>query len=282
MPTFNLPDGRPVPRLGQGTWHVGDRRADRQADIAALAAGLDLGLALIDTAEMYGEGRSEELIGEVIANRRADVYLVSKVYPHNATRRGTVAACERSLQRLRTDYLDLYLLHWRGGVPLEETLEAFGALVAAGKIRRFGVSNFDVVDLEEAAALRGGTDVAANQVLYNLEHRGIEWDLLGWCRRHGIPVMAYSPLGSSPRNVKRLLGTASLQAVARRHDATPAQVALAWALRRDDVYVIPKAATQAHVRENRRALDMELSAEDLAELDGAFPPPSRKIPLELL
>lgn len=282
MATFELPNGTPVTRLGQGTWKLGERRGARPAELAALTLGLDLGLTLIDTAEMYGEGRAEELIGEAIAGRRAETYLVSKVYPHNATRRGAVTACEHSLRRLGTDYLDLYLLHWRGGVPLEETLEAFVALVDAGKIRRFGVSNFDVADLEEAAALPAGTAIAADQVLYNPEHRGIEWDLLGWCRASGIPVMAYSPLGSSPRRVKRLLGHPSLSTVASRHDATPAQVVLAWALRHEDVYVIPKAGSKAHVQENRGALDLSLSAQDLAEIDRAFAPPASKVPLELL
>lgn len=282
MATFDLPNGTPVPRLGQGTWKLGERRGARPAELAALTLGLDLGLTLIDTAEMYGEGRAEELIGEAVAGRRAETYLVSKVYPHNATRRGAIAACEHSLRRLGTDYLDLYLLHWRGAVPLEETLEAFVALADAGKIRRFGVSNFDVADLEEAAALPAGTAIATDQVLYNPEHRGIEWDLLGWCRASDIPVMAYSPLGSSPRHVKRLLGHASLGTVASRHDATPAQVALAWALRHEDVYVIPKAGTEVHVQENRGALDLSLSAQDLAEIDRAFAPPANKIPLELL
>ena len=282
MPTFELPNGTPVPRLGQGTWRLAESPKHRAAELAALVLGLDLGLTLIDTAEMYGEGSAEELVGEAIAGRRADTYLVSKVYPHNATRRGAITACERSLQRLGTDYLDLYLLHWRGGVPLAETLEAFVALVDAGKIRHFGVSNFDVSDLDEAAALPGGTAVATNQVLYNLEHRGIEWDLLNWCRACAMPIMAYSPLGSSPRNVKRLLRSAVLQDVAARHDATPAQIALAWALRHTNVYVIPKAATEAHVRENRGALDLSLSAEDLSELDRNFPPPRHKVPLALL
>lgn len=261
---------------------MGERRARRRDEVAALALGLDLGLTLLDTAEMYGDGGAEEVVGEAIADRRAQAYLVSKVYPHNATRAGAIAACERSLRRLGTDYLDLYLLHWRGDVPLAETLSAFAALRDAGKIRNYGVSNFDVEDLDEIEALGFGGALATNQVLYNLEHRGIEWQLLSQCRARGLPVMAYSPLGSSASGLRRLLGHASVRAVAARHEATPAQVALAWTLRQPGAYVIPKAADRAHVRENRAALDLDLSADDLDTLDAAFPPPRRKVPLELL
>jgi diketogulonate reductase-like aldo/keto reductase len=282
MRAFELPDGSPVPRLGQGTWRMGERPARRREEVAALVLGLDLGLTLIDTAEMYAEGGAEERVGEAIAGRRSQAYLVSKVYPHNATRTGAIAACERSLRRLGTDYLDLYLLHWRGDVPLAETLAAFAALRDAGKVRDYGVSNFDVEDLDEIEALGFGGALATNQVLYNLEHRGVEWQLLGWCRARGLPVMAYSPLGSSASGLRRLLGHASVRAVAARHEATPAQVVLAWALRQPDVYVIPKAAGSAHVRENRAALELGLSTGDLDALDAAFPPPRRKVPLELL
>jgi diketogulonate reductase-like aldo/keto reductase len=252
----------------------GSRRAD---EIAALRLGLDLGMTLIDTAEMYGDGGAEELVGEAIAGRRQEVFLVSKVLPSNASRRGTVAACERSLRRLKTDRIDLYLLHWRGGTPLSETLSAFDELVGAGKIRSWGVSNFDVKDMEELAGLPGGSAVATNQVLYNLTRRGIEYDLLPWCHSRKIPIMAYSPIEQG-----RMLGHAALGKVAERHDVTPAQVALAWLLRQDGLMVIPKAGTARHVRENRAAVDVHLTKQDLAELDRAFPPPAKKRALEIL
>jgi diketogulonate reductase-like aldo/keto reductase len=230
---------------------------------------------LIDTAEMYGNGGSEQLVAEAVAGRREHVYLVSKVLPENASRQGTIAACEGSLQRLKTDYLDLYLLHWRGSVPLAETLEAFAALRARGLIRHYGVSNFDRADLEEAA----DSGIATNQVLYNLEQRGIEWDLLPWCREHEMPLMAYSPLGSHSR---RLRTHPVLKKLAARRSATPSRVALAWLLRQPDIIVIPKAASEAHVRDNHAALALTLSAEDLAELDRTFPPPERETPLAMI
>ena len=230
-------------------------------------------MTLIDTAEMYGDGRAETLVGEALGDRRREIFLVGKVLPHHATRRGTVAACEASLRRLRTDHLDLYLLHWPESVPLQETFGAFETLQKAGKIRRWGVSNFDVDDLEEAAS----PAIATNQVLYNLRRRGIEFDLLPWCRDHGMPVMAYSPLEQG-----RLLEHRALAAIARRRDTTLAQIALAWVLRHRDVIAIPKASTIERVRENRAALDIELDPDDLRELDEAFPPPRRKIPLEML
>jgi diketogulonate reductase-like aldo/keto reductase len=282
MEAFTLSSGRNVPRLGQGAWRIGEQQTRRQSEIAALRAGLDLGLTLIDTAEMYGDGRSEELIAEVIAGRRDDVFVVSKVLPQNATRTGTIAACERSLKRLKTDYLDLYLLHWRQSEPLEETLEAFARLRRNGSIRAYGVSNFDCDDLEEAVALDGGAEIAANQVLYNLEHRGIEWDVLPWCRERGLPIMAYSPLGSGGQDLRRLLGDRALRTVAERHSATPAQIAIAWVLRQPNVVVIPKAGNTEHVRENRGALDIELGDEDLKTLDAAFPPPRHKAALEMI
>jgi diketogulonate reductase-like aldo/keto reductase len=281
MKHLTLPTGRTIPILGQGTWNMGEEPSARKAEVAALRLGLELGMNLIDTAEMYGEGAAEDVVGEAIAGRRDEVYLVSKVYPHNAGREGVHAACERSLRRLGTDRLDLYLLHWRGRVPLAETLDAFERLVDAGKIRDYGVSNFDLDDMLEAAALPGGARVAADQVLYNLARRGIEWDLLGWCRERGIPVMAYSPLESSPAEQAALLGNAQLKAVARRHDKTPAQVALAWLLRQDGVVTIPKAARLEHVRANREALDIVLTAEDLAQLDAGFAPPRRRAPLAM-
>ncbi len=278
--TSRLPSGRPIPVLGQGTWRMGENPERRQTEIDALRLGLDLGMTLIDTAEMYGEGAAEELVGEAIAGRRAEVFLVSKVYPHNATRRGAVKACERSLQRLGTDYLDLYLLHWRGSVPLAETLEAFQSLKQMSKIRDYGVSNFDVGDMEEAFALPGGDEIAKNEVLYNLVHRGIELDLLQWCRERDLPIMAYSPIGHSAREQRKMFDRPQLKSVATRHHATPAQVALAWLLQRD-VIAIPKASNPEHVRENRAALDLILTKKDLEELDRAFPPPRKKVLLEV-
>ena len=280
--TLPLPSGRTMPVLGQGTWGMGEKRAQFGAEVAALKLGLDLGITLIDTAEMYGEGGAETVIAEAIAGRRDKVCLVSKVYPHNASRRGAVAACERSLTRLNTDHLDVYLLHWRGEVPLAETLEAFAALKQAGKILDYGVSNFDTADMEEAAALPGGGAIAANQVLYNLTHRGIEWDLLPWCERRGIPVMAYSPFVSAPPALTRLLGHPALKSVATRHGVAPAQIALAWLLHRPGVVAIPKAVQPAHIRANRAAYDLKLTGDDLAELDGAFPPPRKKTALAML
>jgi diketogulonate reductase-like aldo/keto reductase len=275
-----LPSRRDIPVLGQGTWRMAENPAKRKTEIAALQLGLDLGMSLIDTAEMYGEGAAEELIGEAIAGRRAEVFLVSKVYPHNATRQGAIQACERSLRRLRTDHLDCYLLHWRGTVPLIETLEAFQTLRRAGKILDYGVSNFDVDDMEEAFALPGGGEIVTDQVLYNLGHRGIEWDLLPWCQQRGIPIMAYSPIGHSGAEKKELLENRTVKLIAKRHKASPAQVALAWLLQHDFV-AIPKASSPDHVRENRAALDLKLTKRDLIELDEAFHPPEEKIPLEM-
>jgi diketogulonate reductase-like aldo/keto reductase len=277
LPTVVLPCGERVPALGMGTWHMAEDPGRRKAEVAALRRGLDLGLTLVDTAEMYADGAAEELLGEALAGRRDQVFLVSKVLPSNASRTGTVAACERSLRRLRTDRLDLYLLHWRGSSPLAETVAAFEALVAAGKIRRWGVSNLDVADLEELAAVPGGAGVQADQVLYNLVRRGVELDLLPWCRRRDLPVMAYSPVEQG-----RLLGKRGLREVAVRHGATPAQVALAWLLRQEGVMVIPKAGTVAHVEEDRGALELRLDDEDLARLDRAFPAPAEPGPLEML
>jgi diketogulonate reductase-like aldo/keto reductase len=275
--TVKLPSGEAVPVLGQGTWSMGDDSSRREQEMRALQLGLDLGMTLIDTAEMYGEGAAEELVGAAIAGRRAEVFLVSKVLPSNATQRGTIAACERSLRRLRTDRLDLYLLHWRGPTPLAETLAAFDALMQAGKIRHWGVSNFDVDDMEELVTLPGGAAVATNQVLYNLTRRGIEYDLLPWCRARQVPIMAYSPIEQG-----RLLSHPALLAVAARHAATAAQIALAWVLGREEVIAIPKASTLEHVQENRAALALHLSAEDRAALDLAFPPPTSKRPLEMI
>jgi diketogulonate reductase-like aldo/keto reductase len=279
MDAFRLPSGAAASRLGQGAWQIGDDKRKRTEELLALNVGLDLGLNLIDTAEMYGNGRSEELVAEVIAGRREQIYIVSKVLPENASRRGTITACERSLKRLKTDYLDLYLLHWRGSVPLEETLEAFTQLRERGSIRHYGVSNFDRSDLDEAAALPGGSDVATNQVLYNLEQRGVEYELLPSCRDRRIPLMAYSPLGSDSR---RLRTHPVLKKLAARLGATPSRIALAWLLRQPDIVVIPKASSEAHVRDNHAALELELSADDLAEIDRTFPPPQRATPLAMI
>jgi diketogulonate reductase-like aldo/keto reductase len=279
MDAFRLPNGTAVSRLGQGAWQIGDDRHNRAAEQAALRAGLELGMNLIDTAEMYGNGRSEELIAQVVAGLRDQVYLVSKVLPQNAGRRDTIAACEQSLKRLKTDYLDMYLLHWRGSVPLDETLEAFTTLRDRGSIRYYGVSNFDVDDLEEARALKSGTDIATNQVLYNLEQRGVEWALLPWARKHALALMAYSPLGSDSR---RLRTHPVLKAMAARLGASPSRIALAWLLRQPDVVVIPKASSEAHVRDNHAALELELPAEELEKLDRSFPPPKRATPLAMI
>lgn len=280
--TTLLPSGRPIPVLGQGTWRMGEDPSRRQADVAALRYGLDLGMNLIDTAEMYGEGGAEEVVGEAIADRREDVFVVSKVYPHNATRRGAIEACERSLRRLKTDYIDLYLLHWRGDVSLVETAEAFQQLKETGKILEHGVSNFDVSDMEEWIALPGGEAVATNQVLYNLASRGIEWELIPWSRERRIPIMAYSPVAPNAQMQKRMFNDRNVRAIAQEHSATPAQIALAWVLRERDIIAIPKASQRQHIRENREAIDIQLTKEDLAKLDQYFPPPTRKVPLETL
>jgi diketogulonate reductase-like aldo/keto reductase len=234
-------------------------------------------MTLIDTAEMYGDGASEDLVAEAIAGRRDEAFLVSKVLPSNASKAGTIAACERSLRRLGTDRIDLYLLHWRGGTPLEETLSGFETLVRQGKIRHWGVSNFDLDDMEQLLHLPGGVSVQTNQVLFNLSRRGIEFDLLPWSREHALPVMAYSPIEQG-----RLLGRRILQIIAAQHGASPAQVALSWLLRQDGIIAIPKAATAEHVRQNGAALDLVLSEQDLADLERTFPPPATKLPLEML
>ena len=273
-----LPDATEVVALGQGTWKIGEGQHPAAAEAASIRRGVELGLTLVDTAEMYGEGASERVIAKAIAGIREQVFLVSKVYPHNASQSGVPAACARSLKRLGTEYLDLYLLHWRGGVPLAETVAAFERLVAEGKIRRWGVSNFDVDDMEELLDVPGGEHCAVNQVLYNPESRGIEFDLIPFMDRHRIPVMAYSPIGQGGR----LLRAPALVSVAARHGATPAQVAIAWSLRHPRVIAIPKAGDEAHMRENAAAATLTLTAEDLADIDRAFPPPTRKRSLAML
>jgi diketogulonate reductase-like aldo/keto reductase len=280
MRTLRLPSGREMPALGQGTWYMGENSATWRTELEALRYGLDLGLTLIDTAEMYGEGEAERLAGEAIAGRREQVFLVSKVYPHNASLKGAQAACHRSLQRLNTDYIDLYLLHWPGGVPLEETIEAFQKLKKAGEIRDYGISNFDLDEMTEACQVPGGNEMAANQVLYNLAQRGIEWDLMPWCREKGIPIMAYSPFEHSPREQKPMFTNPALLEIASARKVTPAQIALAWVLQQGAI-AIPKAATRDHVRQNREALDIVLSPQELKDLDRAFPPPTRKVSLAM-
>jgi diketogulonate reductase-like aldo/keto reductase len=272
--TIVLSSGEHIPMLGQGTWHMAENPLNRTNEINALRLGIDLGMSLIDTAEMYADGGAERLVGEAIKGRRDEIFLVSKVLPQNANRHGTITACNRSLARLGVHEIDLYLLHWRGLIPLEETIDAFESLVSAGKIRYWGVSNFDVGDMQELVDLVDGANVAANQVLYNLERRGIEFDLLPWCQRSGVPVMAYSPIEQG-----RVLRHVALKTIAARLGATPAQVALAWVLRQDGVCAIPQSSKPEHVRENRGALDVRLTPHDLADLDETFPPPDHKQPL---
>ena len=275
---FTTLAGETVPVLGQGTWQLGDRPQRRGQEIAALQLGIDLGLTLIDTAEMYGDGAAEELVAEAIAGRRAQVFLVTKVLPGNATnRKKLVAACERSLRRLRVEHIDLYLLHWRQNENLAVVVETFGELAGAGKVRHWGVSNFDVSDLEELNRLPGGGQAASNQVLYNVSRRGIEFDLLPAARTRGLNVMAYTPIEQG-----RILGNATLREVAARHQATPAQIALAWVIRQEGLLAIPRAGTPAHVTENAGALTLELSARDLHDIDQAFPPPAKPRPLEMI
>jgi len=276
--TVRLPDGLEVPALGQGTWHMGENARLKQQEVAALKLGIELGVTLIDTAEMYGNGGAEEVIAEAIAGRRDGLFLVSKVYPHNASRSGVAAACERSLRRLRVDCIDLYLLHWPGSHPLSETVDAFEALKAAGKIRYWGVSNFDTGEMERAWKLPAGSHCATNQVLYNPDSRGIEFDLLPWCAAHKMPIMAYSPVGQGGR----LLRSKALKSVAERHNATPGQIAIAWSMRSGAAISIPKATNPAHVRENAGAADIVLTEADLAEIDAVHPPPRKKQGLEIL
>ena len=274
MRSVTLTTGEKVPVLGLGTWRMGERKSERGAELKAIKLGLELGIRLIDTAEMYGEGVAEEIVGEAMGALRDEIYLVSKVYPHNASRKGTVAACERSLKRLKTDRLDLYLLHWRGSHPLAETVEAFEALKKAGKIRNWGVSNLDAGDLDELASVPNGSNCVSDQVLYHLGSRGIEWQLLPKCQKSKIMVMAYSPLGQGP-----LLRKPALGRLASKHNCDAAAVALAWVLRHPGVITIPKATQPEHVRANLKAIDVKLDAEDLAGLDAAFPPPKRGSPL---
>jgi diketogulonate reductase-like aldo/keto reductase len=276
MRSISLSNAAEVPVLGQGTWRLGEDPARRAAETAALRAGVDLGMTLIDTAEMYGDGNTESFLGHALEGLRDQVFLVSKVYPHNAGRDRIARACEASLRRMKTDRLDLYLLHWRGSVPLAETVAGMQALVAAGKIAAWGVSNLDAADMAELAAV-GGSGCVANQILYNIAVRGPEFDLLPDLARRGVVAMAYSPVAQG-----RLPGGGALDAVAARHDVSPYQIALAWTVRDRNVIAIPKAATLDHVQQNARAADLTLTADDLRDLDAAFPPPKRKSPLAML
>jgi diketogulonate reductase-like aldo/keto reductase len=276
IPSLTLPGGGQIPLLGLGTWRMGELAAQKRSEIAVLQHAIAQGIRLIDTAEMYGEGGAEEMLGEALAGRRDEAFVVSKVYPHNAGAKSTVAACERSLRRLKSDRLDLYLLHWRGRIPLAETLEAFERLRKAGKILRWGVSNFDPDDLDELGALPSGGHCVANQVMYHLAERGVEWRLVRQCRQAGMAVMAYSPLG-----LGKLAGNRRLAAIAQAAGATPVAVALAWLLAQPGVIAIPKSTVPAHLREIRRAADLAVSAATRAALDAAFPPPSRATPLAI-
>jgi diketogulonate reductase-like aldo/keto reductase len=277
MRYVELSSGQAMPVLGQGTWGFGERGPRRSDEVAALRYGLDLGLGLIDTAEMYGEGGAEEVVGEAIAGRRDEVFLVSKVYPHNASRAGVVAACDRSLKRLRTDRLDVYLLHWRGAIPIAETVAGFEDLVAQGKIVSFGVSNFDTPDMAELWDTPGGSAATVNQILYNPTRRGAEFELLPWCRDHAVAVMAYSPVEQG-----RVLANPTLRRLATARGCSPAQLVIAWVLRQAGVVAIPKAARIEHVRENAAALEIVLTGDEIAAIDREFPPPKRRVPLELL
>jgi diketogulonate reductase-like aldo/keto reductase len=277
IPSIAFSDGIVVPSLGLGTWNMGEHAAEALTEVNALKRGLDLGMTLIDTAEMYAEGGAEEVTGQAIAGRRDEVFLVSKVYPWHASRQGVIEACDRSLQRMKTDRLDLYLLHWRGEHPLAETVAGFEELRRAGKLGAWGVSNFDLDDMQELMAIPDGRNCVANQVLYNLSRRGIEYDLLPWCQEQGIVVMAYSPIEQG-----RILRNPELIRIAKGYQATPAQVALAFLLEREGVIAIPKSASPQRVEENAQAAELDLSDEDLAALDAAFPPPERKQPLEML
>jgi diketogulonate reductase-like aldo/keto reductase len=278
MRTVALPDGECVPALGQGTWRMGEKKSAHADEVAALRLGVNLGMTLIDTAEMYGEGAAEKVVADAIADQRDRVFVVTKVYPHHASRTRLPKACERSLKRLRIDAIDLYLLHWRGSVPLEETVGAFENLRSAGKIRRWGVSNFDLDDMKELLTIENGSACATNQLLYNLENREIEFDLMLWSEKHKIPIMAYAPVGHG----RGLLDNATLKKIAKRRDATPAQIALAWVLRQPLVIAIPKAGDEKHVRDNARSIDIKLIREDLAELDNEFPPPKSQQSLPML
>ncbi|KHT08195.1 hypothetical protein RC91_02945 [Pectobacterium brasiliense] len=279
---IRFPDDTRVPAIGQGTWYMGEDARMKAQEVTALQTGIDLGLTLIDTAEMYAEGRAEDVVGEAIRGRRDSVYLVSKVYPHNAGGEKAIQACERSLKRLQTERIDLYLLHWRGGIPLIDTIAAMERLQQAGKIGQWGVSNLDLEDMQELWSLNGGQRCMTNQVLYHLASRGIEFDLLPWCQQQQLPVMAYCPLAQAGRLREGLFSHPVVNRIAREHSITPAQLLLAWVIRQPGVIAIPKASSVKHVQENAKALDVVLSKEDIAQLDQAFPPPTRKQHLDVV
>ncbi len=268
MRTVTLPQGNPMPVFGLGTWRMGEHADQFDHEVELIRAAMDLGITLLDTAEMYGEGGAEEVIGAAIDGRRDEVFLVSKFFPHNASRNGVIEACERSLRRMNCDTIDLYMLHWPGSVPLEQTFEALQELRDGGKIRDYGVSNFNLADLEKVPA-ECQSQLGCNQVFYNLAHREVEWEVADWCRQRGIPLMAYSPLDQA----SKLLHDPVLGSIAAKHGVTSAQVALAWLLQRPDTVVIPKTTQLQRLRENLGALEVELDGDDLAQLDGTFPPP---------
>ncbi|SDI20691.1 Aldo/keto reductase [Alteribacillus persepolensis] len=280
--TVTLPDGTTLPCIGQGTWHMGEKQADRKQEVHALQFGIDLGMTVLDTAEMYGDGEAERVAGEAIKGRRDEVFLVSKVYPHHAGREHLQAACENSLKRLETDTIDLYLLHWRGSVPLAETIEEMEKLKAAGKIKRWGVSNFDTADMNELISKKDGHYCMTNQVLYHLGSRGIEYDLLPWQKQQNMPVMAYCPLAQGGALRQQLLTNPTINEIADCYEASPLQVALAWTVVSNHVISIPKASNQRHVKENARAASISLTKEECLQLDQAFPPPTRKMPLDIV
>ncbi|TWT09391.1 aldo/keto reductase [Planomicrobium sp. CPCC 101079] len=280
--TITLPDGTRLPALGQGTWNIGDHKANKEQEIQALQLGIELGMTVIDTAEMYGEGKSERLVGEAIQGRRDEVFLVSKVYPQNAGLKQIKKSCKNSLKRLGTDSLDLYLLHWRGRVSLAETVEGMEQLKAEGKIKRWGVSNFDTDDMEELWSVPHGKNCTTNQVLYHLGSRGIEFDLMDWHEKHEIPIMAYSPLAQGGSHRRALTTDAVLGEIAANHNAAPLQIALAWTLRSGNVQAIPKAGRAEHVIANAQAAAIELTQEELKKLDEAFPGPGQKTPLDVI
>lgn len=280
--TVTLPDGTSLPIIGQGTWYMGEDPKMREKEIKALQFGMDLGMKVIDTAEMYGDGGSERIVGEAIKGRREEVFLVSKVYPHNSGLDRIEKACENSLKRLGTDHLDLYLLHWRGRVPLEETIEGMEKLRKDGKIKRWGVSNFDTEDMNELWNAKNGENCTINQVLYHLGSRGIDYDLVPWHKEHNMPIMAYSPLAHGASLRRQLLTDSTIGEIAEKYNAQPLQIALAWAIRSNNCLAVPKAAQEEHVLANAEAAAIELSNEDLNKLEEVFPKPARKMPLDIL
>ncbi|AEX52038.1 aldo/keto reductase [Rahnella aquatilis] len=280
--TVQLPDGTTVPAIGQGTWYMGERNSDLRAEVKALQQGLDAGMTLIDTAEMYADGGAERVVGEAISGRRDEVFLVSKVYPHHAGGAKAIAACEQSLKRLKTDCLDLYLLHWRGSIPLHDTVAAMEKLQQSGKIRRWGVSNLDTDDMQALWKIPGGNACMTNQVLYHAAARGIEFDLLPWCEEHGVPVMAYCPLAQAGKLRHDVLTAPVMQEIAKTRGVSSAQIALAWVIRSGNVIAIPKAVQPQHVKDNAAALTISLTEDEIARIDTAFPAPKHKMPLDMV